>query len=171
MNYFPKENISFVTSLTDKQIIDRLHENVNPKTATRTGYWAERNTKMYEGEIGRNNFEIMRIINNKSLYNARYTYTPSISGIIIPFGNQTKLNIEIKLDTMAFISVCVLCVMTIGILLAVSMSYFLLHEIRMIFLLPLGGLSLMYVFILYVFNSECNKLKTFIESMFGSSNN
>lgn len=153
MNLLPYQNIVFRSELNAVDVSKKLREHIKPETATNSGYWGTRNTKEYEGEISGNNFSIQRII---WFWNS---FLPVITGTFIQEPGGTKINMKMRLPTLALISVYLIGVFAIALLIGLATAFYTIGTFSFLLVAPLGFLIFMYLLTTIAFNLECRKSK------------
>ncbi|HET6989671.1 MAG TPA: hypothetical protein VFJ43_00030 [Bacteroidia bacterium] len=153
MRGFPFKNIIFRSNLDEAGIIKKLRENITPPTATTAGYWGERNTKTYEGEIRGNHFDIKRIIRYQN------SFLPEISGVIVKNPEGTKILVKVKLHILVLILIGLVSAMAIAFLIAICFALSVWGHFQPVVLAPLGIMIFMYLMVTIAFHLECEKSK------------
>lgn len=151
MNFLPFENITYHSKLDETKIIRKLKDNV--QLSTSTGYGHRERSKRYEGEIGKNSFNIKRII----WY--RNSFLPQISGTIISEKEGTRIKVKMRLHLFVLIFICVFCSILVIALLVGLYASFLFNHLGRMTLFPLGMLAFAYLMTIFGFNFESRKSK------------
>ena len=158
MNFLPFLNIIYKSKLNEDEIIKRLNELIEPKKILRNGIFVDVSTKLYEGKIIENKFNINRIIS----YNN--SFLPRIIGTFKYVNFDLVINVKMRLHFFVLIFT-IIWFTIIGLtflgLLVMSFSNF-----TPLVFLPFGLLLFFYVITIGFFNYESNKTKKDLKLLF-----
>jgi hypothetical protein len=148
MTFLPFETIIIETPLTKDETIFNLTNNIEREKTFRLSN--KSNTKVFEGQLTANEFEIKRIINYRN------SFLPIVKGRIDTIGTRTRLTINLKLHIGVMIFMAVwFCF--VGLFVTASLSS--RKGIGEIFLFPVGMLIFGYALMMggYLFESKRTK--------------
>ncbi|WP_313092138.1 hypothetical protein [Chryseobacterium flavum] len=153
MKYLPFERITYLTNLSEQEIITRLSGFVEPrKYGFRRSY-----VKDYEGFVNEKNFEISRIIQYRN------SFLPQISGIIQKNNYGTEIEVTMKLHVFVFIFLLFWCSIAIGIFIMIGSTE---KKMSVEFFMPLLMLLFVYALTMIGFKVESKRSKEYLKKSF-----
>jgi hypothetical protein len=158
--YLPVENITFKTKLTEKEIITRLSDIIQPKKAFRFSMFSSGSSKSYEGEVNGQTFEIKKIIGYRN------SFLPRIHGIIERDFDGLRIKVKMRLHILVIVFLCYWCGGVAIACIAFLFQSFSNSKFNPAAFIPLGMLLFVYVLVMAGFKSESRKSKQYFQSLF-----
>lgn len=94
MNFFPSTRLTFHSPLGENEIRNRLNCLTRAGNAFRTTYYPDIKISEYNGNLRWNDFELTRVIAHRN------SFLPQITGIISAEGTGTKIDVQMRLNTL-----------------------------------------------------------------------
>jgi hypothetical protein len=160
MKYLPTENITFKTELTEKEIINRLSDLIQPAKTFRFGIFSPSSSKSYEGLINGQTFDIKRIISYRN------SFLPRINGIIERDVDGSRIKVKMRLHTFVTVFLCIWCGGAGFACVAFLSQAFRNSKFNPGALIPLGMLIFVYGLVMAGFKYESSKSKQYLRSIF-----
>lgn len=163
-NNQPSQNrFTITTSLSTKEALDRLADNVAPKQVIRINLFNNAYTKPFEGKIEGNQFNISRI------KTSRNSLTPKISGQISNFLGKTQVDVWVKFPTAIFLFLPFWLVLMVFIFFNFSKNDFFtataFGNFQLMILAPFAILIIGGISTYLKFKSECRNTKEFFTNL------
>lgn len=154
MLLLPYQNIIYSTRLTREELLERLNGAVEPKGGLNLNVFKkQKNRKEYEGNVGRDEFNIQRVINYRN------SFLPQIKGTFQRgrMGSEVHVKMRLNIFVLIFISLWMggVALACFSILFAVNSS----GGLGYFSLIPFGMLLLGYLMTILAFSYEANKSK------------
>jgi hypothetical protein len=151
MNFLPVENLTFKTTLSQVEVINRLKENIEPEKALRFGLFRKDSSKPYEGYLTEKYFNIKRIIGYRN------SFLPRINGSIKSENRGTNIKVKMQLQTLVKVFLGIWC-LGVGIgFMAILISTISKNKFEPVIFIPLGMLLFAYLLTLVGFKAESSK--------------
>lgn len=163
MKYLPFENLNYTTNLKPQEIIERLAKNVEPKRMRRIAFLANKDHKEFEGKIEKTDFQIQRILSNSN-----NSFLPKIIGKIEEKGNETIINVKMKLRVFSVIMAIFFTSFFAFVLIAPFLFTDQVDKYYLKFIIPFFLFVLVYFLITWAFKSESNKAKKLLSQLFNT---
>ena len=97
MKYLPFENITYRSSLSEEEILERLEEVLEPpQKGILKGIW-ENKHKPYRGTISGHSFSIEKVIDYRN------TFLPRIKGTFSKRFNSTMITVKMRMHPLALV--------------------------------------------------------------------
>ncbi len=157
----PFEKVTIVSRLKEKEIMDILNENIEPKKRFRLKLiWGVDDFKTYEGKIEKDSFKI------KTIYLFNNHVNPIIIGKIENNLDFTKIQIKMRLSVFENI---VYGILFFGLI--IDILYFLIYNFNMKIFInekidTIFWFFIFYGIILFFFKRNCKKIETHFKSLF-----
>ena len=149
----PFENLTYTSSLSEKELIESISENIEPKRAYRKKSFGKSNTKPYEGSINGSEFKVNRIINYRN------SFIPIISGFISQTTRGSRVMVKMRLHAFVYVFMAVWLGATGYIFSSWSISSLTGDTFELEALMPLGMLVFGYLLATISFQVEAIKAK------------
>lgn len=161
MDYLPFEKVTYKTALSVDEVRQRLSESVEPKKFFRmTGVFGNKKHLPYEGTIGKNSFQINRIIHYRN------SFLPQITGDIRASGSGSVIDVKMQLHVLVWVFVAIWCTGVGGALIAFVLPSFQGEGFNPAILIPVFMLIFLYAITTLGFKFESSKSKKDLESFF-----
>lgn len=160
MRILPYEDYQLITSLPEKEVIELISRQIEPKQALRFAQFRRnKNWKPYEGEITGNIFRIIRVIRYRN------SFLPMIFGTIESRGGETRISIEMRMMPLATLFIFLL--MGVIVIMEISFLYIGLHDQSFLpaIAVPLMMFALGYFMVYWGFKIESVRSKKFLREL------
>ncbi len=169
MNLLLKEDVTFITKLSEAEVKKRLHLSVEDKEFYEHSFYGFSKQRRYRGESTGNTFEIEPRISNWSGPTDIGMPLHHISGTIINDVSGVKINMKMKINVGRAV---ILFVIAFGFMFIAGINIYLFSPLSFnsVFFLELAFLPIVYISILLAFRLACSLSKKYLKKIFEAEN-